>query len=118
VAQESITFSVLLGLSQTSTNTDIFTSSCPAPRFDFTYSDGIRASSSLGGLKHGAEVPWLEDIPNTTPTDVKRSFTPYITFDETVGAGPDPLGTENLLEVCLEQFETVIISEFEKLIHR
>lgn len=85
--------------------------------FKFTYSDGMLASSTLGGLQHGAEVPWLADILDATPPmDVKRSFTPYVTFDETIGAGPDTLETENLLEVCVEQFKAIMIPAFEKLI--
>ena len=87
-----------------------------AVRHDVTYSDGMRGTSVLGGLKHGAEVPLPEVPPRDSPMNVKRTFVPYITFDETIGAGPDTLGTDNLLKVCLEQFETVIIPAFEKLI--
>jgi hypothetical protein len=83
---------------------------------EVTYSDGIRGASVQGGLKHGAEIPLLDEIPGYSPRNVKRSFTRYITFDETIGVGPDSLGTENVLEICLEQFTTVIIPAFEKLI--
>jgi hypothetical protein len=50
--------------------------------------------------------------------NMQRSFTPYITFDETVGDGPSTLTTESLLETCLKEFETVIIPTFEKLIQK
>jgi hypothetical protein len=87
-----------------------------AVRHDFTFSHGMQGATSRGGLKHGAEIPLLQEIPGDPPMDVKRSFAPYITFDETVGVGPDSLGTENLLEVCLKEFKTVIIPAFENLI--
>jgi hypothetical protein len=83
---------------------------------DVTYSDGMRGTSILGGLKHGAEIPLPDEFPGQSPMNMKRSFTPYITFDKTIGEGPDTVETENLLEVCLEQFKTVIIPAFEKLI--
>jgi len=87
-----------------------------AVRHDIVYSGGMTGTSVLGGLNDGAEIPLAEEIPGGSPVNVKRSFTPYITFDETIGVGPDTLETEDVLKVCLEQFETVIIPTFEKLI--
>jgi hypothetical protein len=87
-----------------------------AVRNDVVYSDGMLGTSVVGGFKHGAEIPLPDEIPGESPMNVRRSFTPYITFDETIGAGPDTLGTEDILKVCLEQFEAVIIPAFEKLI--
>ena len=85
---------------------------------NFTFSDGMMATSTIGGLKHGAEIPLLADIPDDSPRDEQRSFTPYITFDETIGVGPDTLVADDLLKTCLEQFETFIIPTFEKLIQK
>ncbi len=87
-----------------------------AVRHEFTFSDGMLATSSIGGMKDGAEIPWLADVPDATPMTMKRNFTPYITFDETIGVGHDTLVTDDLLKACLEQLETVIVPTFEKLI--
>jgi hypothetical protein len=85
-------------------------------REDSTHSNGITGMSVRGGFKHGAEIPLPNDFPGEPPVHTKRSFTPYITFDKTIGEGPDTLGAEDVLQVCLEQFETVIIPAFDRLI--
>ena len=82
-----------------------------AVQHEFTYSDGFRGTSVQGGLMHGAEIPL--EAPGGLP---KRTFTPYVTFNEAIGIGPATLGTEHVFEVCLEMFRTVIIPTFEKLI--
>lgn len=87
-----------------------------AVHYDVVYSNGFMGSATTGGLKHGAEIPLFDEIDGNPTVQMNRSFTPYITFDETIGIGPDTLETENFLEVCLQQFETVIIPTFEKLI--
>jgi len=85
--------------------------------YDVVYSDGIRGTTTMGGLEHGAEVPIFEEIGDNPTVKMNRSFTAYITFDETIGEGPDTVETENLLQVCLEQFELVIIPTFEQILH-
>jgi len=84
------------------------------------YSGGITGTHTVGGLKHGAEVPLFPAFPNIqegTAVNVYRTFSPYVTFDaETIGVGPDTLESENVLEVCLQQFESVIIPTFDKLL--
>jgi len=82
----------------------------------FTCSDGFRHMSTTGGVNHGTEIPLFEGIPGETPLNVARTITPYITFDETVGAGPDTLDTENVLQVCLDNFRSEILPSFERLI--
>lgn len=82
----------------------------------FTCSDGFHHMSTVGGYNHGAEIPLFEGIVGEAPVDMYRTITPYITFDETVGAGPDTLDTENVLQACLQQFESGIIPAFDKFI--
>jgi hypothetical protein len=76
-----------------------------------TLTGGIESASTRGGFRHGAKIePSTEDY-----VDVQRRFTPYITFDEpTVGDGPATLEVEHVLEVCLQQVETVIITAFAR----
>jgi hypothetical protein len=46
-----------------------------------------------------------------------RTFSPYVTFDaETIGQGPDTLESQNVLEVILRQFKSVIIPTFAQLL--
>ena len=89
-----------------------------AVHYDFVYSSGYLGRSTDGGLKHGAEIPLPDEIPGDPAVNVKRSFTPYVTFDETIGEGPDTLGPDNLFQAYLEQYESVIIPEFDKLIQQ
>jgi hypothetical protein len=63
--------------------------------YDFTLS-GFLNTSTVGGLQHGAEIPLLEETPGEPLVNKKRSFTPYITFDETIGVGPDTIETVDL----------------------
>jgi len=70
-----------------------------------------------GGFKDGAEI----DSPSVVTADdivgVQRTFLPYVTFAEpTVGTGPDTLEVQHVLQVCLEQIETVIIPAFAQLL--
>jgi hypothetical protein len=88
-----------------------------AVHHEVTYSDGVRDISTVGGLKHGAQVPLPDEISDNPPVNIRRSFSAYITFDETIGAGPDTLESQNVLEVCLDQIETVIIPTFDQLLH-
>jgi hypothetical protein len=72
----------------------------------------IRYDITRGGLKHTSQVVTDSLIPENA-SEVTRSFTHYITFDEpTVGDGPATLEVENVLEVCLEQVKTVIVPAF------
>ena len=88
-----------------------------AVKHDFMYPNGFTGASIRGGLKHGAEIPLLDEFPRAdSPLNVNRSFIPYVTFDETIGAGPDTLGTEDLMRTCLEHFEAFIVPTFIKLI--
>lgn len=82
-----------------------------------TYTSGNRGVSTVGGLKHGAEVPLPDELTDDPAVKVERSFTPYVTFDETIGLGPDTLESQNLLELCLKYTESDIIPAFEKLIN-
>lgn len=70
-----------------------------------------------GGFKHGAEIESSSIANADDIVDVQRSFASYVTFDEpTVGTGPDTLEVQHILQVCLEQIETVIIPEFTHLL--
>jgi hypothetical protein len=86
------------------------------------FASGIESVSTVGGLKYGAELePFAIDIVEPDkPVDVKRSFSPYITFEElAVGGGPATLEIENVLEVCLEQVKGIIVPAFVHLLkHR
>jgi hypothetical protein len=87
-----------------------------AVRYDVAYSDGISGSSVVGGLKHGAEIPLPDELSGNPAVQVKRSFSPYITFDETIGAGPDTLESQNILQICLGTIDGIIIPAFDKLL--
>jgi len=83
------------------------------------YANGIESISTVGGLQHGSEIkPFTIDIDGPDkPVDVKRSFSPYVTFEElTIGAGPATLEIQNVLEVCLEQVKRAIVPAFIHLL--
>jgi hypothetical protein len=70
--------------------------------------NGMESLSVAGGLKQGAEIQYPIIAPDEA-VDVKRSLSTYVTFDEpTVGTGPDTLEVQHILQVCLEQIETVL----------
>jgi hypothetical protein len=82
-----------------------------------TYSNGFTGASTVGGLKHGAEVPLFTEIEGNPTVNMDRTFSPYVTFDaETIGQGPDTLESQNVLEVILRQFKSVIIPTFAQLL--
>ena len=83
---------------------------------EIVYSNGMIGVSTVGGLQHGAKIPIPDDIPFNAGKYIKRSFTPYVTFNETIGSGPDTLEAQNVLQVCVEQIETVIIPTFERFL--
>jgi hypothetical protein len=83
---------------------------------EISYSNGMTGVSTVGGLKHGAKIPIPDEIPFNAGVYENRSFSPYITFDETIGTGPDTLASENVLDVILRQIETVIIPKCEQLV--
>jgi hypothetical protein len=47
---------------------------------------------------------------------VKRSIAAYVTFDEPTVGEASRLNVEDVLQVCLEQVETVIIPAFDQFL--
>ena len=77
---------------------------------------GFTGTSTMGGLGHGAEIK-LPDAPTEDGAMyVKRSFTPYVTFNEIVGSGTDTLESQNVLELCLKLLQGTIIPTFTNLL--
>jgi len=91
-----------------------------AVRQDFKSASGLKSTSIIGGFKHGAEVQTVSMTrgDGADPmVDMKRSFLPYVTFEElTIGAGPASLEAQNVLEVCVEQVKRVIVPAFIHLL--
>lgn len=76
-------------------------------------------SMTRGGFKDGAEIETPSAAKADDIVDVQRSFAEYVTFDEpTVGAGPDTLEVQHILEFCLEQVQRVIIPAFIRLLKK
>jgi hypothetical protein len=74
-----------------------------------------RIGLSRSGLKHGAEIKHV--LPQPQPTvDVKISIAAYVTFDEPTIGQASRLGVEDLLQVCLDQVETVIVPAFNQFL--
>jgi hypothetical protein len=69
------------------------------------------------GLKHGAEVqPRIP--PQSQPiVDVKRRFTTYVTFAERALGDANAFTVQYVLQVCLQEIETVIIPAFDQLLN-
>lgn len=69
-------------------------------------------TSTVGGLQHGTEVK----LPDVTSEDgavyLRRSFTPYVTFDEVVGVGTSTIESQDVLDLCVRMFDDVIIPTF------
>ena len=83
------------------------------------FASGNRSSLTIGGLMQDAEIkPFNVEIDGPDKAvDVKRTFSPYVTFDEiTIGAGPATLEIQNVLEVCLEQVKRGILPAFIQLL--
>jgi hypothetical protein len=80
--------------------------------------NGTLMTHTRGGFEHGAKVPTTENPGIEQIVDMKRSFSPYITFDETaLGAGYQTLEVQDILQFCLEQIQSVIIPAFDKFIN-
>lgn len=83
------------------------------------YASGF-TSSGHTALDHGAEIPgetgWNK---NDLPVKMHRSFRPFITFKERGILGDAiTLPVDYLLELILEQIETVIVPAFQKFIKK
>jgi hypothetical protein len=92
-----------------------------AVRQDFTSARGLKSTSIIGGLKHGAEVQSVTMTKGEGDpiVDMKRSILPYVTFEElTIGAGPASLEAQNVLDVCVEQVKRVILPAFIQLLKK
>ncbi len=90
-----------------------------AVRQETISSRGLYSSFTLGGLKHGAEVQPITTTrgPDDPIVQVKRSFLPYITFDEmAIGAGPASLESQQILELCVETVKNIVVPAFIQLL--
>jgi hypothetical protein len=74
-----------------------------------------RISSARSGLKHGAKIERIPPQPYPT-VNVKRRFTVYVTFDEPLIGDAKRITVQDLLQVCLQEVETVIVPAFDKLL--
>jgi hypothetical protein len=91
-----------------------------AVRQDFESARGLRSTTIVGGLKHGAEVqPLVMTRPGDPIVDMKLSYLPYVTFEEiAIGAGPATLEAQNVLELCVETVKNVVIPAFIQLLKK
>ena len=80
------------------------------------FANGSSSVSTAGGFKHGEKISLPDEISGSPAVKVEKSFSPYITFDETIGSGPATVESQNVLEVCVEQLETVIVPTFTRLL--
>jgi len=90
-----------------------------AIRQDFNSARGLHSASVVGGLQQGAEVPSITlDRGESDPiVDMKRSFLPYVTFEEiAIGAGPASLESQQVLEFCVESIKRIVIPAFIQLL--
>jgi hypothetical protein len=86
---------------------------------DITFASGFR-STGHEALDHGAEIPadrgWTEfDLP----VKMHRSFRPFVNFKEKDILGDAiTLPVDYLLQLILEQIETIIVPAFEKFVKK
>jgi hypothetical protein len=78
--------------------------------------DGYTGNFVRGGLKDGAVVS-PDMFPDSARADVETSLSPYVTFDEeAISAGPATLELQEVLKLCLNLVESVIIPAFEQFL--
>jgi hypothetical protein len=80
------------------------------------FASGLRSRGHLAldrGAKLSAETGWNE---SDRPVYVRRSFRAFVAFKEKALGGAATLPADYLLDLILNQLQTVIIPEFEKLI--
>ena len=96
-----------------------------AVRQDFQHASGLTSGSVVGGFKHGAQVQTMDvgrvlrrGIEDPV-VDMKRSFLPYVTFEElAIGAGPASLEAQNVLEICLASVKDIVIPAFVQFLKK
>jgi hypothetical protein len=81
-----------------------------------TTSQGGVISVRHGGLKHGSKIETRVPAQPYPVKDMKRSYIPYVTFDEPTVGDAATLEVEHVLQVCLEQIQTVIVPAFARLL--
>jgi len=86
--------------------------------WNYRTGNGARSVLSRGGLKNGAIIG--EDVvPNGSFTNMERSLYPYVTFDEkAISKGPSTLEVQDVMKLCLEQVESVVIPAFDQFLNQ
>jgi hypothetical protein len=81
-----------------------------------TFKAGGYNYASIKTVDDGAPLPTLPtfDTDGTTPVDVERSLSAFVTFAEPTIGGATSLPVEDLLQACLHIAETIILPTFEE----